>query len=296
MGKLFSNRWLRRCLVLCGGALLMMGGSGRAEDPPTIKVALAQVLCIPGDRQGNLVRVHHAIQQASQRGAELVCFPETALLGWTNVDAHQRAHPIPGDDSDTVCRWAREAGIYVCLGLAEKAGDALHDSCILIDDQGQILLKHRKRNILSELMEPPYTPGKPVATVATRWGNVGMLICADTFHAPTVEAMRQKRPALLLVPYGWAQREDAWPAHARSLHDLVRRTARTLQCPVVGTNGVGGIAAGPWAGMVFGGQSIAVDAAGKALGVGRDRDTDLLLVEIPLVEPAQEDSADKSPD
>ena len=250
------------------------------QENSTATVAMAQVFCLDGDRAGNFVRIENAIAEASQADADIVCFPETCILGWTNADAHDRAHPIPGRDTEVLCELARKHGVLLCVGLAEKEGDDLYDSVVLIDEQGEILLKHRKINVLSELMDPPYTRGSEVRTVETRFGNIGLLICADTFDEPTVEKMKSAAPDLLLVPYGWANREEAWPQHAESLHSTVTNAAKQIGCPVVGTNAVGKISKGPWAGMTYGGQSIAVDSKGELLAKAADRDKDVKLVQI----------------
>ena len=89
---------------------------------------------------------------AKKAGADIACLPETALLGWVNPEAHKRACAVPGADSDRLCKLAKDFGIYLCVGLAEKDGGKLYDSALLIGNAGQILLKHRKINLLSELM------------------------------------------------------------------------------------------------------------------------------------------------
>ena len=118
----------------------------------TVRIALGQIVCLDGDRVGNLARIESAVREAKRQEADLVCLPEMALLGWVNPDAHQRAHAIPGEDSQALCKLARDHKVHLCAGLAEKAGDHLYDSALLIDDAGQILLKHRKINLLAELM------------------------------------------------------------------------------------------------------------------------------------------------
>jgi predicted amidohydrolase len=42
---------------------------------------------------------------------------------------------------------AMNHNIYISIGLVEKEGDRLYDSAILIDNRGNIFLKHRKINI-----------------------------------------------------------------------------------------------------------------------------------------------------
>jgi len=61
-----------------------------------IKVAMAQIFCLDGDRSGNFERIENAVAEAKDKGAEIVTFPETAILGWVNPDAHQRAFPVSG--------------------------------------------------------------------------------------------------------------------------------------------------------------------------------------------------------
>lgn len=270
-------------------AIVFFIGAGRqlsTEGMPAreVKIALCQIFCLDGDRAGNRQRLGHAVVEAVEKGAQIVCFPETVFLGWVNPVAHQRAYPIPGDDTAFLSRLAQEHHVYICAGLAEKAGDCLYDAVVLIDDRGRMLLKHRKINILEELMSPPYTPGREVSVVDTAYGRIGLLICADTFENPLLDRMAEKEPDLVLVPYGWAAREEQWPQHGKELHQVVSRAARRIGAPVIGTDLIGEITHGPWTGLVYGGQSAAADASGRILAAGRDRDRDILLVGVRLRE------------
>lgn len=248
----------------------------------TVNVALAQIFCLDGDRAGNLVRIENAIIDAKAQGAQLVCFPEMALFGWVNPVAHKRAAPIPGRDTDHLAGLAKKHQIYLCIGLAEKAGDKLYDAVILLSPKGEVLLKHRKINILTELMDPPYTPGQGVGVVETPFGTIGLLICADSFDEKVLQQMKAKRPDLLLIPYGWAKEEEDWPEHGEELRKTVQNVAQEIGCPVIGTDLVGEISQGPWQGLVYGGQSIAVDRNGKILARGKDRDRDIVMVSVNL--------------
>ncbi|MBI1387650.1 MAG: serine hydrolase [bacterium] len=250
------------------------------SKPSSVNVAMAQIVCLDGDREGNFARIEHAIHEASQAGAQIVCFPETALLGWVNPDAHDRADPIPGPSSDRLCDLAKRYSVYLCVGLAEKDGDALYDSAILIDDRGRILSKHRKMNILNELMKPSYVPGREIVAVDTPLGRIGMLICADTFVDGNLARMAAQKPDLVLVPYGWAAPEEKWPGHGKELEKTVVNAAKRIGAPVVGTDVVGAISHGPWTGWVYGGQSIAASRDGKVLGVAADRDRDVKIITI----------------
>ncbi len=248
----------------------------------TAKAAICQILCLDGDRRGNFVRIENTIRDAKDAGTEIACLPETAILGWVNPDAHKRAFPIPGEDSDRLCKLAQDYNLLLCAGLAEKEGRRLFDSAILIDNKGNILLKHRKMNLLTELMSPPYTPGKNLDVIETGFGKVGLLICADTHESKILKRMAALKPDILLIPYGYAAAEDEWPGHGKELEKVVVNTAKKTGAFVIGTNLVGEIIKGPWKGRIYGGQSMAVDRTGRVVSVAKDRDRDIIIINIKI--------------
>nr|WP_233214595.1 carbon-nitrogen hydrolase family protein [Rhodopirellula bahusiensis] len=270
--------------LVVAGVPSLVGAADASTTEKVCRVAMAQIYCIDSDREGNLRRIENAVAEASGKGAEIVCFPETSLYGWVNAKAHELAAPIPGKDTEALSKIAQEHDVYLSVGVSEKEGDQLFDSVVLFDDEGKLILKHRKMNVLTHLMSPPYTRGETVEVVETKFGRVGMLICADTFHDETVERMASKKPDLLLVPYGWAANADDWPGHGPSLRSTIARAAKTIGCPIVGTNLVGSISGGPWQGMIYGGQSYTVTPDGTVLSQGADRDREICLVDVPVGE------------
>jgi predicted amidohydrolase len=268
---------LMACCVMFSSAHFMANAHGQEK---IIKIAMAQIFCLDGDRSGNFARLENAVSEAKEKGAEIVCLPETAIFGWVNPDAHKRACPIPGEDSARLCQLAKKHNVFLCVGLAEKENDKLYDSVILIDNEGKILLKHRKINILTELMTPPYTAGKGMQVVKTKYGKIGLLICADSFKEEILSQMAELKPDIVLIPYGWAAAETAWPQHGEQLIKTVQNAAKKMNCVVIGTDLIGRISHGPWTGLVFGGASVAADKNGEILGLGKDRDKDIVWVTV----------------
>lgn len=243
-----------------------------------IKVAACQIQCIDSDREGNLDRIEKALQKL--KNVDIACFPECSLLGWVNPEAYFLANGIPGTDSDIICELSRKYGIMISIGLAEKEGGKLYDSVIIVDNEGNIILKHRKINLLAWLMNPPYTPGDKVLVVDTKFGRIGLLICADTFIKDLLKQMKEKKPDFLIIPYGWAEKREKWPRHGKVLERLVKSVAKNLSTHVIGTNLVGEITKGPWTGYVYGGQSVIVDKTGVVLAIGKDREPDILIQDL----------------
>jgi N-carbamoylputrescine amidase len=228
------------------------------------------------------VRIEHALARAQAAGAEIACFPESVILGWVNPEAHERAHPIPGPDTERLGKLAQRYELMVAVGLDEKEGRDLYDSVVLIDRDGTLLARHRKINHIHGIMEPPYAAGKieDIAAVDTRLGRIGLLICADTFERAILDAMRSRSSDLVIVPYGWAKEPQFWPQHGERLRDTVANAARTIGAPVIGVDLVGEITHGAWTGRTYGGASVAADASGAILACGADRDVDLVIAEV----------------
>ncbi len=245
-----------------------------------LKIAICQILALDGDRAGNFERIESALRQASRADAQIACFPETALLGWVNSDAHDCACPIPGADTDRLAELARKYDTCICIGLAEKDADKLYDSAVLIDNHGEILLKHRKINLLKELMTPPYTPGEDVAVAHTPLGRIALLICADTFQDDLLAKTAALKPDILLVPYGWAAPEQQWPDHGKEMAKVVTNAAGKLKTPVIATNLTGIITHGPWTGRIYGGQSLACDEKANIITTLADRDSETKTITI----------------
>jgi predicted amidohydrolase len=256
--------------------------------PKTVRVAICQILVIDGDREGNFRRIEYALEGARTQHADIAIFPESSILGWENPDAHKLATTIPGGDSERIAALARQYHVMIAIGLDEKEGDKLYDAAILVDKTGKLLWKHRKINVLPELMTPPYSQGKAedIGVVETEFGRIAVLICADTFTDAFVDRMKTLKPDLMVVPYGWAAPNDQWPQHSKLLEDLVKKRAAQVGCPMAGVDLVGEMTHGPWSGQTYGGSSFVADGTGKIVLTLRDRDTDLRVINVPLGRPA----------
>ena len=263
-------------------SLLCTCSAAPSNPVPVVKVAICQIFVIDSDREGNFRRIEYALADAKAQGAQIAAFPESAILGWENPVAHRLAEPIPGADSSRIQDLAKKFDLMIAIGLDEKDGDRLYDSAILVDRSGKLLWKHRKINVLPELMTPPYSQGSPsdINVIETEFGRIAFLICADTFSEAHFERIKALKPDFMIVPYGWAAKPEEWPEHAKELEKIVSKRARELGCDVVGTDLVGVMSAGPWKGYAYGGASVAISASGEVISKLRDRDAEVRVVEI----------------
>lgn len=232
-----------------------------------MRVALCQIGVVDSDIQGNLTRIESAAEQARAAGAEIACFPETALIGWGNAAAVDLAQPIPGSQSERLCGLAARTALMLCIGLHERDGGCLYNSALLIDSNGKVLYRHRKINLIPDVEAPPTQagPADGLWAVPTRFGRIGLMICADSFLTAHREILRVQKPDIVLIPYAWAAPSHAWPGHGERLRAMIAVNARDIGCPVVGTDGVGVMTGGPWKDYVVGGCSAAYLSDGTPL-------------------------------
>lgn len=231
-----------------------------------IKVGMAQLLVEGGEPERNLMRAESLIKEASNKHCDIVLLPETIDFAWTHPSVYSEALPIPGKYSDFFCNLAKQYSLFICVGLTERKYDKLYNTAVLIDNKGEIILKHSKVNILE--VEPPfYEIGQNISVVDTKFGKIGLNICADNYQdalsiGHTIGRMGAQ---ILLSPSSWTvdysiteemdPYQDKWEKPLSSLASLFNML-------VVSTTSVGYIVGGPYEGKKMVGCSIAVDKTG----------------------------------
>ncbi len=235
----------------------------------TLKLAMGQMLVEGGQLEENLRRAVGMICQAASRGCQVIVLPECLDLGWTHSSARRLAEPIPGGPSDRLSQAARDSGISVVAGLTERFEDRIFNAAVLIAPSGEILLKHRKINVL-DIAQDLYATGDRLSVARTPLGTIGVNICADNFPDSLClgHALARMGAQMLLSPCAWAVEADHNQS-AQPYGQLWKGSYTTLaelyEMPVVGASNVGWITDGPWKGRKCIGCSLAVGGRGQIL-------------------------------
>lgn len=116
-----------------------------------VKIGMIQSLVEFDQPERNLVSARELVAEAVKEGAQICVLPECGDLGWGNDRAKELGRPIPGPGSDQLCEMAKEFGIYMAAGLTEVENGHAYNAAILVLDQGEILLKHRKISTLRDV-------------------------------------------------------------------------------------------------------------------------------------------------
>ena len=127
----------------------------------TFRMAAAQAAPILFDKAASTEKAVGLIAEAGRGGADILAFGETWLPGypfWVEggvVDLTWRASAeyldaavlVGGPETDALCAAARDAGVDVVIGVAEKdphTEGAVYATALTIGREGAILGRHRK--------------------------------------------------------------------------------------------------------------------------------------------------------
>ncbi len=173
-----------------------------------VKVALIHAAVAARDKAGNLARLRELNATAAGQGAKIIVNPELATCGYnfkSRLEIAPFAEPMPGPTTELLGCICKEHGAYICIGLPEvdRRTGIFYNSAAVIGPDGTVIGKHRK-------LAPAYQENLwaaegnlPPLVVPTRYGQLGVVICADTYSYKPVRAAVLQGVRLMLVPANW---------------------------------------------------------------------------------------------
>jgi predicted amidohydrolase len=180
-------------------------------------IGIAQLACAPLDVAANVATTTAALHAAAGRGARLVVLPELAATGYV-LDREallDRAESTeaPGPVLSAWSAAARERGIVVVGGFAERDGDRLYNSVAVIGPDGRIAGTYRKLHLFGRERDvfAPGDVGLPVFEIAGL--RLGVVVCYDLRFPEAVRILALRDVDLVAVPTAWVAGFDkATPA------------------------------------------------------------------------------------
>ena len=264
-----------------------------------MRIALAQLNATSGDLAGNTARVVYAVNEAIALGADLVVTPEMALPGYCIGDLVEDADFLAANEEAMRAVAAAARGITAVIGFIDVDPSARNDNGTIrkynaaaIVRDGQVLQRARKTLLPNYRYfddKRYFSPGEqrqPVSVCAGRSSvQLGVSICEDMWDdfysvKPLPELAQQGAEILLNL--------NASPFYPGKRHErdaLIRRHIAHLQRPVLYVNTAGAADNGKNI-IPFDGESLAYDAGGRLVALGRQFASDLLLVDLDPAHPA----------
>ncbi len=252
-----------------------------------MRIAMGQINPLIGDFNGNTLKICGFIEKAKKAGAELVVFPELAIMGYPPRDLLDKH----GFVADSIRYWERVAsstkGIGVVFGAVsfnDGSGKPYRNSAVFYEDGKLLTIAHKmllpSYDVFDE--ERYFDPGKVPGWVDFRGKRIGITICEDAWNVPAylpgplynVDPIRelQKASVDLIVNL------SASPYHAGKVPWVGRLLSGQASCaggPIVYVNQVGGNDE-----LIFQGHSMVWDEKGNVLATGADFAEDLIVCDI----------------
>ena len=218
---------------------------------PQVKVAVVQAAPVLFNREGTVAKVCRLIQEVAARKPGLVLFPEAFIpayprgLSFGSVVGNRtpagrrtwerywgNSIEVPGPDTEILGAAAREAQIYLAIGVIERDSQFSHGTlyCTLLyfGADGQLLGKHRKlKPTAGERLIWGEGDGSTLPVFSTPFGKLGGLICWENYMPLARTAMYGKGVEIYLAPT--ADARDSWQA-------TLRHIACEGRCFVLGCN------------------------------------------------------------
>ncbi len=168
-----------------------------------ITAAAIQMPSDVGAVAANLERADGLLRRARDLGAELAVLPEMFNTGYGLVPDY--APTAEGRDGPTLRHLAGRARTWdltIAAGFVEREGRHLYDALALVEPDGTTEV-YRKRNLVFwERFR--FRPGREPVVAKTRFGRVGLAICADMIYRD-VWSFYRDRIDLAVIASAWPE-------------------------------------------------------------------------------------------
>ena len=249
-----------------------------------MRIALAQIDPTVGDVRGNAAKVAEWIGRAEGEGAELAIFPELCIPGYPAEDLYLKRHFVEANQA-AVQELAHGVGAMTALvGFAEPAaggGDHRHaHNSLAVLSGGEVRTVYRKNRLPNYAVfdeQRYFLPGEEAATTEVAGALVGLTVCEDLWaEGPPASAEAAEGAKLIANPSGSPYHRGK----GREREAMFAERARAYGAHIAFCNLVGGQDE-----LVFDGHSFVVDPSGRVVARAAQFEEQLLLCEVPGVEP-----------
>lgn len=172
-----------------------------------VKIAIGQMKPVQGDTTSNLQKAITMTREAAENGADIISFPELFYQGYhpSAEEMQMLAEPVDGPMVQTLCKVAKEKGIYIIGGYAEsvKIAGRIYNSAIFINDKGEVIGNMRKVYLWgAEKLK--FREGNEFPVFDTPMGKIGIMICYDMEFPEPMRIMALKGAEIVFGPSVWS--------------------------------------------------------------------------------------------
>ena len=166
-----------------------------------IRISALQMKTAGTDTAANLARIETSARDAAKAGATLLITPELSVTSYGGGrDILDLAEAVDAPIVVRLGEIARQTGVAIIAGFAEKAGDTVYNSAVYTDGTGTPAV-YRKSHLYGDYERSLFSPETPSTCLFRHRGmTLGMLICYDVEFPENVRRLALAGAELILVP------------------------------------------------------------------------------------------------
>ena len=249
--------------------------TSRKKYQQPLNIVMVQEVFQVGDIKSNADKIIHAAISAADEGADLVVFPELALVGYPPEDLLFRRGFL--DQVKHECLRIQHVlkdvigDSGVVFGLPYEHAGKLYNAAIYLNEGiiRQFCFKQSLPNysVFDEVRY--FSPGHESSVIEVKGHTIGLMICEDVWQSEIVErSIANGARAIIAI--------NASPFHINKHEEriaILKSHANQFEVPIMYLNMVGGQDE-----LVFDGDSLAVDRQANVVARARLFDTDVIKV------------------
>lgn len=240
-----------------------------------IKIAMVQDSFQVGAIKDNADRIINMSIAASRQGADLVLFPELALVGYPPEDLLFRRDFMTQVNNEClrIQQILKESvgDTGIVFGLPVEQQGKRHNAAIYLL-HGAVIQTYFKQSlpnyaVFDELRY--FIPGHESAVIDVKGHKLGLLICEDVWQQTIVKQSKDDGAQVLIVI-------NASPFHVNKHAERVevlQQSVRQIEIPIIYLNMTGGQDE-----LVFDGDSLAVNRQAEVIARGKAFETDFIEI------------------
>ena len=240
-----------------------------------VRLGIAQINATVGDLDGNCRKIAESILKAKSLGVNMLSFPELAITGYPPEDLLLKTGFVD-DNIAALKRLAKTVNdIIVVIGFVDKDRTGLYNAAAVIHKGDIVGIYHKvflpNYGVFDE--KRYFRPGNDYNVFSIDGLTFGVNICEDIWHDGPVRDQAKKGAKIILninsSPY--------YAGRIKEREEAVKNEARANKIFISYANLVGGQDE-----LVFDGQSMIVDRAGKVVARAEAFKEDILAADIDI--------------
>ncbi|MEJ2723236.1 MAG: nitrilase-related carbon-nitrogen hydrolase [Deltaproteobacteria bacterium] len=239
-----------------------------------LKIAAVSMSSETGKIEKNLERTASYVAKAAKMGADIICFPELSVTGYTlthpaSIYGRLRSEAI----IERIVGMAREKGLLVIAGMVDLAeAEGPYIAQVVVGPAGMVGL-YRKTH-LSPPEKGIYAAGQELGIFSYRHVTFGIQLCYES-HFPELSTLMALRGAeIIFFPHASPRGEpeekmESWMRHLPSR--AFDNGLFLVACNQVGKSGEG---------LSFPGVALALNPAGRVMEAYCGHREEMILVKL----------------